>query len=208
MVIVFIGPPCSGKGTISNIFLNKYKNFIHISPGEILLEESKNNPEIKKIMESGNLITDKIVSRLMIDKMKKKIDYNFVLDGYPRSLEQVNSLENIVIKLNLKLKRVFNFNISYKELVIRIKNRRICSKCKRTYSLTNDLFKKRGFCNFDNQKLIIRKDDDLKIFSKRIKIYNEAAQKIINFYKNKNIFYEINVKDKNFWEKLENEIFN
>ena len=60
MVIVFIGPPCSGKGTISNIFLNKYKNFIHISPGEILLEESKNNPEIKKIMESGNLITDKI----------------------------------------------------------------------------------------------------------------------------------------------------
>jgi adenylate kinase len=162
--IIFLGPPGVGKGTIAKI-LEKEKGIVHISTGEIFRKEisqkTKIGLKIKSIILKGGYVVDEITNKVVEKNLKnKKVKKNgFILDGYPRTIEQAKFLESINLKLDAVILFVASKNI--------IKNR-----------LLN-----RG-----------RKDDNHKIIKKRIEIYNTKTKPLINFYKEKNLLFNINVE--------------
>ena len=197
MNIIFIAPPAAGKGTYCSILKEKY-GFTHISAGDELRSEVKSNTllgqEIKSIMERGEMIDDNIMKKVIEIKLTK-IDLNkpFILDGYPRKLNQVEDYENILSKLKLEVDKVIFINISKDTGLKRILGRMNCPVCKKIYNLSNkDLIPKtEGKCDDCKNELSIRKDDNKESYETRYDIYMNETLPVIEYYKNKRKLYEI-----------------
>jgi len=227
MIIILLGAPASGKGTISQILVNK-RNFVHISTGNILREIikkpnlNKDELEIKDLMKSGKLISDQLICRIfqnyMINLFKTRFanvdaqNVNLIFDGFPRNFFQATSLDQILNSLNLEVNHVVWLKIKYKILIDRILNRRVCPKCERSYNLLLRPPKKnKDLCDFDNEKLIRRADDKIENIALRWSQYHVKTKPLINFYKKQKKLTKIKVKNENPWDvikKINQYIFN
>ncbi len=196
MLLVLLGPPGCGKGTISSHLLSK-GNFIHISTGDLIREEIKTQSDLaKKINDyvlEGKLVPDEITNELL----KKKIlsldisNSNIILDGYPRNENQAKFLETI---LNVNI--VLNIKVDENVIVKRITGRRICPKCNTIYNIYFNKTKEDNKCDKDGSLLVQRTDDNEVTIKKRIKTFNENNIPLLNFYKSKNLVHDIqNDKD-------------
>ena len=174
--IVLLGPPGCGKGTQSKLLVNN-KNFFQLSTGDLLrAATSDNNSEvgqkIKQIMQQGSLVPDNFVIDIIVKKVSDLKDQNIIFDGFPRNIEQAKFLDKSLESKAISLGHVIFFEIEYKVLESRIKQRI-------EESSTEDL----------------RGDDDLEILNKRINIYKESTLPIVDYYKNKKILCEINAME-------------
>ena len=169
MNIVIFGPPGAGKGTQSNFIVEKFK-FYQLSTGELLRKEvkskSKLGMEISSIINSGSLVSDKIVSKLIEnylsnDKYKNKL----IFDGYPRNLKQANNLDNLLKKNNQKISIVLNLSVSLETVKKRISERKILEK---------------------------RTDDNEEVAIKRFVAYENNIKPVIDFYKQSNLLKVVN----------------
>lgn len=183
MNIVLLGPPGSGKGTQSRN-IAEYYGLAHISTGDLLRDAINKGMDIgvdiKEYLEKGALVPDNIVDKLLeVRLMKQDIKNGYILDGYPRTLSQANSLESIV-----QPDVVLLLNTDKKYILNRITNRSVCSGCKATLSddkLVN------GNCPFCGSKTFKRSDDNEQTFSKRFDIYEELTKPLIEFYEQQGI---------------------
>lgn len=195
MNIVFIAPPGAGKGTQSELLVNKY-NYEHISTGNLLREaitsETYLGNKIKEIMKSGDLVPDDIVTTLLVNKLKST-NKPFILDGYPRNINQVKTIEEELNKLDKKLPIVIYLKVNDDEAVKRITGRLICPECKSSYNKYYDVVKPLidGICNNCKVNLISRSDDNEEAFKVRYQNYLDSTFPLIKYYKEKGNLIEI-----------------
>jgi len=196
MRLILLGPPGAGKGTQAE-GIKKEFNIPHISTGDIFRENIKNNTELGKkaqeYMNKGLLVPDELVVDLVKDRLSKEdCKKGFLLDGFPRTIEQAKALDKVLDKINQKLDRAININVDEEILVERIVGRRICKDCKATYHVKFNPPKVEGTCDKCGGELYQRDDDKEETVEKRIKVYNEQTQPLIDYYDSKDLLLNIN----------------
>ena len=199
--IIFIAPPAAGKGTQSAILEKKY-NLPHISTGDILREESKKDTElgryIAEVLSSGSLVKDDVTYTLLQNRLSKSDCQNgYVLDGFPRNIEQAYKYDEILKNLNQELGYVIKLDINEETLEKRITGRRICENCKTVYNINSETEKPKqeSICDKCGGRLYQRNDDNVTSFKNRYKVYEEKTKPLLDYYKKKGILYVINGDD-------------
>ncbi len=181
MNLILLGAPGTGKGTIASR-LAKEMGFTHIAPGDMLRDEVRKGgvlgKKIKSILDAGTLVSDDIVNELI----KGRVDRDNVFDGYPRTPVQAQALDKLV---NVDV--VVLFDMDEKEIVERLKDRRVCPLCKAVYHLKNIVPKVAGICDSCGAALIVREDDKPDTIKKRFSVYMEQTAPVIGYYKKKRI---------------------
>ncbi len=182
MRLIFIGPQASGKGTQSELVAKKF-GIAHISLGEILRNYSgKHKDGIKKIITIGKLIPAEWSLKIIRERISKKdCKKGFILDGFPRTLEQAKGLDKII-----SIDKVVEIYITDKEAIRRLNGRWVCPKCGINYNvITEPKPKKDKICDVDGSKLVHRIDDNEDAIKKRLKIYHRETEPLLKYYQNK-----------------------
>ena len=199
--IMFIAPPAAGKGTQAELVVAKY-NLPHISTGEILREISKEDSElghyVAETLASGKLVKDEITYQLIEERLKKEDCQNgFIIDGFPRTLDQAIEYDKILAKLNYDVGNVILINIDAKTLEKRVTGRRICENCKTIFNINieSQAPEVESVCDACGGKLYQRSDDNLESFQNRYKTYQEKTEPIIEHYRKQNVLHEVNGDD-------------
>ena len=197
MQLIIFGPPGVGKGTLSDMLADKYK-IPHISTGDIFRNEIKSgNSELIQYVEKGLLVPDSVVNKVVEKGLKQENCKNgFILDGYPRTIDQAEFLENVLWKLNKKIGIVLNLIASEEMIAARSTQRRMCSKCGALYNLATMKPKKKDICDKCGSVLMQRKDDEEETVIKRIQIYNNETSPLAEYYKKKKLIADIDASKK------------
>ena len=189
--IIFIAPPAAGKGTQSKLLVEKY-NYKHISTGDLLRNEiSKNNPlagEIKKNINSGNLVPDTIVSKLLEQELTNHKG-PFILDGYPRNTAQAENLERILNKHNIDLGIAIYLDVKLEEAIKRSIGRLTCPKCNKIYNIYSNIMKPKvdNVCDICLVDLTLRADDNKEAYKKRYETFITETSPLLKYYDNKGL---------------------
>jgi len=197
MQLIIFGPPGVGKGTLSDLLADKYK-IPHISTGDIFRNEIKSgNSELIQYVEKGLLVPDLVVNKIIEKGLKEENCKNgFILDGYPRTIDQAEFLENVLWKLKKKMDLVLNLVASEGEIIQRSATRRMCSKCGALYNLVTMKPKKKDTCDRCGGTIVQRKDDEPETVRKRIQVYQEETSPLVEYYKKKKLIVNIDASKK------------
>ncbi len=183
--IILIAPPGGGKGTLSKKLLEEYP-FNHISTGDLLREKAKDNKEIREIMEKGLFVSSDTVLSLIKEALLKNKEA-FILDGYPRNMEQAEALDDLLERLGRQNFVVLYINTPKDEIVKRITGRRQCTNCGAIYNMNSDEYRPQfeGICDKCSSPLYERVDDNLDTLENRLKTYNEETRPILEHYRDR-----------------------
>lgn len=196
MHLLIMGAPGSGKGTYA-VELKDFYSIPHISTGEMFRKAIQEKTPVgviaQQLIEDGHFVPDDITNqivkeRLSLDDCKK----GFLLDGYPRNLQQAHALSEILNELNIKLDAAINLEIEDQVVFDRIINRRLCSKCGKGYNLISIPPKKEGICDDCNSPLYQRKDDNYETIKERLAVYCEQTKPILAYYEKLGILVSVN----------------
>ncbi|MFH0941047.1 MAG: adenylate kinase [Candidatus Omnitrophota bacterium] len=184
MKLILFGPPGAGKGTQAKLLTQRFK-LPHISTGDILRNEVKNNTDLGKkakgFMEAGGLVPDSLVTEMVKNRMSQKdLGKGFILDGYPRTETQAKALDEI---LKTGIDRAIYLSTSEKVVVQRLTGRRVCPKCGTNYHITNMPPKKDMLCDQCQVELYQRPDDNEATVKNRLNVYLNESESVLNYYK-------------------------
>ena len=183
MVYIITGGPATGKGTRSDI-LAKALDIAHISTGEILREVAKTNKDIKDKLSKGELISDEIITGLLRERLSKDDCKNgFILDGYPRTLNQIYLLNDLLKDLGRKIDKVIELTAPDDLVFKRILERKSCEKCGKMYGIDFPS-KVENVCDDCGGTLVVRTDDTKETLKARIDTYNKNSKEILDYYRN------------------------
>ena len=195
MKIIMLGAPGAGKGTQAKMIADKY-NVPHISTGDIFRANIKNGTElgekVQSYMNQGLLVPDELVVDLVVDRIQQDDCKNgYIMDGFPRTIPQAESLDSALSKLNEKVDYAINIEIPDENIIKRMSGRRACVSCGATYHVINVPTKVEGICDRCGGELILREDDKAETVKKRLDIYHVQTEPLIKFYEDKGILVEI-----------------
>jgi adenylate kinase len=192
MRIILLGAPGAGKGTQCKRIAAKY-GLLHLSSGDILRQQRAQATRLGKkaaaFMDSGKLVPDQIIVEMMVDVIKKAPQADFVLDGFPRTINQATDLDESLASEGLKIDAVLNLKIDDRLVAERMTGRRSCPKCGAVYHLENLKPKVKGLCDKDGEKLIQRPDDNLEVVMNRLETYHQQTEPLVDYYKKNNTLY-------------------
>lgn len=198
MRIVLLGAPGAGKGTQCKRIAGKY-GVLHLSSGDILRQERTAGTELGKkaqgYMDSGALVPDNLIVEMMVGAINKVSKKGFVLDGFPRTVNQAEELDKLLGRNGKKIDAVLNLEINEQVIVKRMSGRRSCPKCGAVYHIENLKPKVNGICDHDGTKLIQRPDDRPDVVINRLKTYHQQTKPVVDYYKNNNAVYNINANE-------------
>jgi adenylate kinase len=204
-IIIFLGPPGAGKGTQSQL-LKERNGFIQISTGDLLREAVKNQTELgklaKKYMDEGKLVPDDLIISLIKEKLQEYADKNIIFDGFPRTIPQAESLDNLLSHLNKNVDAVILFKIEDDEVVKRLAGRRVCPSCGAVYHMVYNPPKIDEICDKCGARLIQRDDDKEEVIRKRLEVYHQQTKPLIEYYKNKIVEIDATDNPKNIYNKI------
>lgn len=194
MVLLLFGPPGSGKGTQSGK-ISHWLGIPAISTGDMLREEIKAGTALgkaaKSIMSSGGLVGDELVNRMLAQRVSlPDCEHGFLLDGYPRTVEQAEYLDDVLAEQQMQTPIVLHLDVPMDALVGRLTSRRQCPQCKRIYNLFHQPPKKAGICDDDGTPLITRKDDSEEVVTERIRTYDDVTRPVLAYYQDRK-YYQI-----------------
>ena len=199
--IIFVAAPAAGKGTCSDLLVEKY-GYQHISTGDILRSMSKDDSDlgrsIKELLKEGKLIPDEIVYEAVEKRLgMPDLANGFILDGFPRNLEQAKKYDEILKNLNMGIGMVIELKTPEDILKKRIVGRRICKNCGYTHNVLTGVNApiNEGKCNVCGGELYQREDDNEESFKTRLSTYNEKTFPIIEYYKEKGVVTTIDSID-------------
>ena len=192
MIIIMLGAQGTGKGTVAGI-LNKKNGWIQLSTGDIFRENISKGTELgveaNKYISKGCLVPDEITISMVEKRLDElKDEKGIILDGFPRNIEQAKKLDEILASKGQKVDWVMNLETPRDEIIERMMNRRVCSKCKATYNLKLHPSKVEGICDECGGELIIRADDsDEQAIKNRLEIYDTQTKPLVDYYNEKGI---------------------
>ncbi len=209
--LIFLGPPACGKGTQTSK-LSKYLGFPHVDTGSLLRAEisagTENGKIAKSYIDKGHLVPVELVGAIIKNRLSQPdCENGYILDGYPRSVEQAD----LLLKINNEIDegnpadfRAIYFDIDENILISRIVNRRSCPKCGEIYNLKFKPPKKDGFCDHCSSELTQRKDDNEETAKARFDTYFNETAPLIEYYKDKNVLRTINADGSidDVWDRL------
>ncbi len=195
MKIIMLGAPGAGKGTQAKKVAKKY-NIPHISTGDIFRANIKEGTELgkraKEYMDKGELVPDDITIGMLLDRIHKAdCKDGFVLDGFPRTIPQAKSLSEALSKLNEKIDYAINIDVPDDSIITRMSGRRACLSCGSTYHIKYSAPKKENICDNCGSELVIRDDDKPETVKKRLDVYHNQTQPLIDYYDNENILANV-----------------
>jgi len=193
--IVLLGPPGAGKGTQAKVLSQEYK-FLHVSTGDMLRDAVKKGAEVGKLakgyMEKGELVPDRVVIDIVIERLSEDdAKAGFMLDGFPRNVEQADKLDEAFNKKGKKLDIVLYFKTRPEVSIMRLSGRRVCKKCGVNFHIKNMPPKKEGLCDHCGSNLIQRKDDTEATVKNRLVVYEKETKSLIDYYNKKGILVEV-----------------
>ena len=191
MKIIMLGAPGAGKGTQAKQIASKY-SIPHISTGDIFRANIKNGTELgkkaKEYMDQGALVPDELTCDLVMDRIQEDDCKNgFVLDGFPRTIPQAEALTNALAKIGEKMEYAIDVDVPDENIVNRMGGRRACVNCGATYHIVSIPPKKEGVCDTCGSELILRDDDKPETVQKRLTVYHEQTDPLIEYYKEQGI---------------------
>ena len=189
MKIIMFGAPGAGKGTQAKMLADKYK-IPHVSTGDIFRANIKNGTELgtkaKVYMDQGMLVPDELTCDLVVDRIKQDdCKDGYILDGFPRTIPQAECLDKALDALNDKIDFAVNVEVPDENIIRRMSGRRACLSCGRTYHIVYNPPKEEGICDECKKELVLRDDDKPETVEKRLKVYHEQTQPLIDFYESK-----------------------
>ena len=202
MKIIMLGAPGAGKGTQAKQIAGKY-NIPHISTGDIFRANIKNGTDLgkkaKEYMDQGLLVPDELTCDLVMDRISHDDCKNgFVLDGFPRTIPQAEALDEALKKIGQSMDFAINVDVPDSHIVNRMSGRRACLGCGATYHVVAIPPKKEGICDICGAELVLRDDDKPETVQKRLDVYHEQTQPLIEYYDGKGIVKNIDgTKDLN-----------
>lgn len=192
MIIIMLGAPGTGKGTVASILSEKL-NIPQVSTGDIFRKNIAEQTELGKLADSyiskGNLVPDDVTIKIVEDRLKQDdVKEGIILDGFPRTIKQAEELDKILEKENKKVDMVINLTTPKEEIIERIVNRRVCSnqECKTVYNIVLNPPKVEGICDKCGSKLLQRKDDNVETVESRIDIYLKNTSPLVEYYTKQN----------------------
>ena len=216
-VFIFLGPPGCGKGT-QTTRLSQKLDIPHVDTGSLLRKNIQDNTpfgiEAKKYIDKGQLVPIEVVQNVIKDRIKKDdCKDGFILDGFPRSVEQADALKGIlkeVTSFNLQDDALaIYFDIENEVLVQRLINRRSCPKCGMIYNLISSPPKIMNYCDICDTQLVQRKDDNEETARLRFETYENETKPLLEYFENEGILKEINADAPitDVWESIKEIIF-
>lgn len=198
MRLILLGPPGAGKGTQAVNIVKKY-NIPHISTGDMFRKNIKEGTDLgikaKEYMDKGLLVPDDLVVAIVKDRLTEDdCKEGFLLDGFPRTVNQADTLDVELKGLNYELDKVINIDVSKEELIERAVGRRVCKDCGATYHIKFNPSKVENICDVCGGELIQRQDDTVETVTKRIEVYLEQTEPLIDYYEKKGILINIDGK--------------
>ena len=195
MIIIMLGAPGTGKGTVATILQDKL-NIKQVSTGDIFRKEIKEQTELGKLADSyiskGQLVPDDVTVNIVKERLEQDdVKNGIILDGFPRTIVQAQELDKILGKENKKVDLVINLTTQDEEIIERIVNRRVCSnpECKTIYNTLLNPPKIEGICDKCGSKLITRDDDNEETVKRRLKNYFELTSPLIEYYEKQGNIY-------------------
>jgi len=203
MIIIMLGAQGTGKGTVAGILSNK-TGWPQVSTGDIfrknIAEKTELGIKASQYITVGNLVPDEITVPMVVSRLDEDDAKNgVILDGFPRTVEQAEKLDEILKERNKKVDLVINLTTPRDEIITRILNRRVCSnqECKATYNLTMNPPKIEGICDKCGAQLVQREDDsNEESIRNRLNIYDEKTSPLTNYYENKGVLNTQEVSEK------------
>ncbi len=195
MQLLLMGPPGAGKGTQAAELVKKY-DIPHISTGDMFRAAVKEGTELgkkaKAVMDAGGLVPDEITIGIVRERLAKDdCKKGFILDGFPRTVEQADALQKILSELGIKLTRVLNIHVPTEDLIERAVGRRICKQCGATYHVKFNPTHKENICDNCGGELYQRKDDNEETMKNRLSAYENSTKPLIDYYKKADLYTEI-----------------
>lgn len=195
MKIIMLGAPGAGKGTQAKMLADKYK-IPHVSTGDIFRANIKNGTELgtkaKVYMDQGMLVPDELTCDLVVDRIKQDdCKDGYILDGFPRTIPQAECLDKALDALNDKIDFAVNVEVPDENIIRRMSGRRACLSCGRTYHIVYNPPKEEGICDECKKELVLRDDDKPETVEKRLNVYHEQTQPLIDYYRNKGVLAEV-----------------
>lgn len=195
MKIIMLGAPGAGKGTQAKKIAEKY-GVPHISTGDIFRANIKNGTELgrkaKTYMDQGLLVPDELVCDLVVDRVQQEdCKGGYILDGFPRTIPQAERLDQALAELGESVDYAVNVEVPDENIVNRMGGRRACVGCGATYHLVYAPTKKEGVCDSCGAELILRDDDKPETVQKRLGVYHEQTQPLIDYYGRKGILKDV-----------------
>ena len=191
MKIIMLGAPGAGKGTQAKMISEKY-NIPHISTGDIFRFNIKNGTELgmeaKKYMDQGLLVPDELTVKILLDRVAKDdCKGGYVLDGFPRNIPQAQVLDNALGEIDDKIDFAIDVDVPDENIIKRMSGRRACINCGATYHIVSIPTKVEGICDRCGEKVVLRDDDQPETVKKRLNVYHEQTQPLIDYYKKQDI---------------------
>ncbi|NLJ94111.1 MAG: nucleoside monophosphate kinase [Clostridiaceae bacterium] len=205
MQLVILGAPGAGKGTFSQS-IKKYKQFTHIATGDIFRKHIKDQTDLGKVastyIEKGKLVPNDLTDDLIFSELNL-VKKDFILDGYPRNLDQAKKLDEMLRELKIPLTACVSLSIEQEVIVDRLRSRVVCSNCAYSYNLKTAPTKTKGICDNCGGKLVHRKDDSPEIVTHRIQIYERETEPVINYYEEQGKLLEIDCGEIDFVTQID-----
>ena len=195
MHILLMGPPGAGKGTQAANLVKKF-SIPHISTGDMFRAAIKEGTELgkkaKACIDAGNLVPDEITIGIVKERLSQEdCKKGFILDGFPRTVDQADALKGILTELGLSLKSVLNITVPSADLVERAVGRRICRSCGATYHVKFSPSKQEGVCDACGGELYQRADDTEETMKNRLSVYEAQPKPLIDYYQAAGLYVEI-----------------
>ena len=194
MRIVLLGAPGAGKGTQCKRIVARY-GLLHLSSGDILRQERTAGTELgqkaQSYMDSGALVPVEVIVEMMAEAIKKAPQVGFVLDGFPRTVNQAAELDQSLVRDGQRIEAVLNLGADDRIVAERLTGRRSCPQCGAVYHVKNLKPKVEGLCDNDGARLIQRPDDHPDVVTNRLQTYHQQTEPVVDYYKKTNSVYDI-----------------
>lgn len=206
MNLILLGKPGAGKGSVSELL--EKDGFIHLSTGDIFRREMNNETELGLLalsyISKGNLVPDDVTNKIVLKRIMESPNANYILDGYPRTVNQAEFLKEEFNKLGIRNTLALNISASDDVVIRRLSSRMVCRKCNTIYNKLNNNPKVSGICDKCGGEVYTRNDDKPDSIINRLSVYEEKTKPLIDYYKNENILYQFdgNLESNNLYKVI------